>query len=68
MFSFAHIMNGKFRGMTMIGDVIIGSPKDHTITNKYVKRARNYQWTDIPVDIIKNYQFKHVLHQHVLMV
>eukprot|EP01084_Bolivina_argentea_P179848 310752_1 len=54
MYEFAHIMNEKFRGMTMIGDVIIGSPKDHAITNKYVKRARNHQWTDIPVDIIKN--------------
>eukprot|EP00486_Rosalina_sp_Unknown_P015562 CAMPEP_0201595232 /NCGR_PEP_ID=MMETSP0190_2-20130828/192300_1 /ASSEMBLY_ACC=CAM_ASM_000263 /TAXON_ID=37353 /ORGANISM="Rosalina sp." /LENGTH=534 /DNA_ID=CAMNT_0048055141 /DNA_START=763 /DNA_END=2370 /DNA_ORIENTATION=- len=47
-------MNEKFRGMTMIGDIIIGDPKDHQVTNKYVKRARNHEWTDIPPAITKN--------------
>ena len=54
MFDLAQIMNEKFRGMTMIGDIIIGDPKDHQITNKYVKRARNHEWTDIPPSIVKN--------------
>merc|ERR1719242_268638 len=54
MYAMASIMNEKFQGITMIGDIIIGSPRDHRITNKYVRRARNHQYLDIPVDIIKN--------------
>eukprot|EP01084_Bolivina_argentea_P148223 259183_1 len=38
----------------MIGDIIIGDPKDHLITNKYIMRSREHQWTDIPINIIKH--------------
>eukprot|EP00484_Ammonia_sp_Unknown_P018199 CAMPEP_0197031262 /NCGR_PEP_ID=MMETSP1384-20130603/10322_1 /TAXON_ID=29189 /ORGANISM="Ammonia sp." /LENGTH=1120 /DNA_ID=CAMNT_0042460769 /DNA_START=114 /DNA_END=3476 /DNA_ORIENTATION=+ len=54
MYGLASIMNEKFRGMTMIGDIIIGHHKDHHITNKYVQRARNHKYKDIPVEISKN--------------
>eukprot|EP01084_Bolivina_argentea_P304053 525041_1 len=54
MYQLTSIMNEKYRGMTMIGDIIVGNPKDPAVTNRYVQRARSHQWTDIPVDIIKN--------------
>jgi len=54
MYAMASIMNEKFQGITMIGDIIIGSPRDHRITNRYVRRARNHQYMDIPVAIIKD--------------
>merc|ERR1719320_2302799 len=45
-------MNDKYRGITMIGDIIIGSPKDHAVTNRYVRRARNHEYSNLDEDIV----------------